>query len=378
MKRLFTFFILLCALSSCAEKDKTIIRIKAANYNADTIDLVWFDGSGNIGREAVALSGGNGSATLELPAGQKISLISRDASNLIEVPDGTIPGPGFSFYTEQGKITISFDNDQWPAVTISGGRLNDDVNRYWAKMGPLEKRIFDIRRETIAKEESDGGQGSAEVYREQETVTNEFISQNPDSELALELLQGQFIELELDEFENRYLDLSERVRNTPEGIAVAEKIAKARSLSVGYPAPLFTKTDSRGNKISLADYRGKWVMLDFWGTWCGPCRKSHPHLIELYRKYSPEDLVLISVAWEYDTDPQWRAVWLDAIEKDGLTWTNIADNEFPAEGSITGDYQISVFPTKVLIDPEGALAGIFPGGNVDAKLAEIFGTKSAG
>ncbi len=378
MKRLLLFACaaVFYAASACGETDGTKITVSATNYPVDSIALVWFDDAGEPVRETVVLEDGKGSAVVNLPEGKKISLVSLDGSKGIEVPDGAIPPPSVNFYAEKGRVEIAFDNDGWPAATITGGRLNNDLNKYWTLMGPLEMRSYEGTRKLIAMmlagEEVGPDPEAIEVNDAQEKVRNDFIEANPDSELALELLKGQYMTFDSD-FEARYLKLSERVRNTPEGIASAEKIAKAKTLAVGNPAPLFTKTDKDGNKIALSDLRGKWVLLDFWGTWCGPCRISHPHLAELYNKYSPEGLVFINVAMESDKDPEWREVWLKAIEDDGLVWQNIADNEFPEEGSMVDAYQINAFPTKVLIDPFGALAGIFPGGDVDDKLKEIYG-----
>ena len=380
MKRLLLFACaaIFCSFAACTETAGTRVAIEARNYPKDSIVLSWrIDGESVT--QAVALVGGKGSAVVDLPEGTTISLVNIDESKGIEIPDGggTLPAPTFSFYAEKGTVAISFDNDGWPAATVEGGRRNADMNKYWSQVGPLEKREFDGMRKLIAMmlagEQPDGPDPEAvEVNRAKEKAVNDFIDGNPDSELSLELLRGQYLMFD-SEFEARYLKLSERVRNTPDGIRTAEKIEQVKTLADGNPAPPFTKTDKDGNKISLADYRGKWVLLDFWGTWCGPCRASHPHLVEVYNKYSPEGLVMINIASESSSDPKWREVWLKAIEDDGLVWTNIADNEFPEEGSIAAAYQIQAYPTKVLIDPFGALAGIFPGGEVDDKLEEIYG-----
>ena len=372
---LLTCSFLLCIASACGKTDKTKITIQAQNYPLDSITLAW-RGDGEPITQTIALTDGRGSAEVDLPEGSKISLVNLDGSKGIEMPDGAIPAPTFDFYVEKGNVEITFDNNEWPAVAIKGVRLNNDLNKYWTLMGPLEKRSFECTRKMIAEmlagEEIGPDPEAVEVNRAQEEVMNDYISQNPDSELSLELLLRMYIERN-GEFESRYLALSERVRNPPEGVTISEQIEKAKTLAEGNRAPLFSKTDKDGNKISLADLRGKWVLLDFWGTWCGPCRMSHPHLVEQYNKYSPEGVVFINIAMEDSQNPQWRETWLKAIEDDGLAWTNIADNEFPAEGSIVDSYQISAFPTKVLIDPDGMLAGFFIGGDIDTKLEETFG-----
>lgn len=115
------------------------------------------------------------------------------------------------------------------------------------------------------------------------------------------------------------------------------------------------------------------MLLDFWGSWCSPCRDSHPHLKEIEAKYRDKGLVVINVATENGSKA--REIWLQAIEEDGMTWTQILNNEGKNKCDVVKDYAITAFPTKVLIDGDGKIVVRAVGESepIDAKLKEVFG-----
>lgn len=136
----------------------------------------------------------------------------------------------------------------------------------------------------------------------------------------------------------------------------------------GEIAPDFTLATPQGDSISLSDYRGKYVLIDFWASWCRDCRKENPAVVDLNRKYSGNKFAIIGVSMDKD-----KAAWLKAIEKDGLTWTQVSDlkgwQSVPAPA-----YEIKWIPTNFLIDPDGKV--ITTGKdltNASAALKEIFG-----
>ena len=158
------------------------------------------------------------------------------------------------------------------------------------------------------------------------------------------------------------------------GIVLADQTTVAQSISPGDTAPAFTKKDKDGNTVSLSDYAGKYVLISFWGTWCKPCRASHPHLVGLYNKYSKLGLAFINIANEGGKDA--RAKWLRAIEDDGLVWTQILNTEGIDECNVLTLYNIESYPTKILIDPQGKIAAKWIGSTreMDEKLIEVFGS----
>ena len=157
-------------------------------------------------------------------------------------------------------------------------------------------------------------------------------------------------------------------------------------LSMGSPgakAYMFSSTELRGAPLSLSEYKGKYVLLDFWASWCVPCRKSNPHLLSLYSKYKDKGFEIIGIS-DDDGKPE---AWHKAVEKDQIgVWKHILrgldmDKRLKGEPNpydISQYYGIHSLPTKILIDPNGVIIGRYGGGGendeaMDQKLSEIFG-----
>ncbi|MDE5675183.1 MAG: TlpA family protein disulfide reductase [Muribaculaceae bacterium] len=144
--------------------------------------------------------------------------------------------------------------------------------------------------------------------------------------------------------------------------------AQNKAPQAGEMAPDFTLATPLGDSISLSDYRGKYVLIDFWASWCRDCRKENPAVVELNRKYAGDKFAIIGVSMDKD-----KEAWLKAIEKDGLTWTQVSElkgwQSVPAPA-----YEIKWIPTNFLIGPDGKV--ITTGKdltNATAALKEIFG-----
>jgi thiol-disulfide isomerase/thioredoxin len=146
------------------------------------------------------------------------------------------------------------------------------------------------------------------------------------------------------------------------------KVEAERVTSEGSIAPEISLADSTGKIIKLSTLRGKVVLIDFWASWCGPCRKDNPHNVELYKKYNSKGFEIYGVSLDRD-----REKWLEAIKKDGLTWTHVSDLQYwKSEGAKT--YGINAIPATVLLDRDGKIiAKKLRGPSLDEKLKEIFG-----
>lgn len=160
---------------------------------------------------------------------------------------------------------------------------------------------------------------------------------------------------------------------------IADEIATREKIEPGKPAPDFTATDINGKKFTLSKLKGKYVVLDFWASWCGPCRASNPHMKELYEKYGKKGLDFVYVS-DDDSNPQ---KWRDAVKKDGLEafhhvlrGMKIIDREnytLDHTNDISDKYAVHYLPTKYLIDKDGKMVGKFESDELTAKLKEIFG-----
>jgi peroxiredoxin len=168
-------------------------------------------------------------------------------------------------------------------------------------------------------------------------------------------------------YAKRYAD---KYRKTePEAVAQIDQMLKlSASFVTGNEAPDFTMDDPNGNPVKLSDFKGKVLLVDFWASWCGPCRRENPHVVEAYHKYHPKGFDVLGVSLDKTKEP-----WLAAIEKDGLIWNHVSDLKGWANAAAQL-YGVTSIPHTVLLDKEGKIiARNLRGPALDAKLVELFG-----
>jgi len=190
----------------------------------------------------------------------------------------------------------------------------------------------------------------------QSFVTAYFLSIN-----VIEMNQGSLTANLLKTYYDR---LAKPVKNSWYGEKIIEELAKRKVAIPGTEAFNFTKSDLNGRPLSLSSFRGKYVLLDFWGSWCVPCRKGNPHLKELYFRYKEKGFDIIGIAADNNTENAWRK----AVEKDGLPWHHILIDDLETV------YNITSYPTKILMDKQGIIIGRFGAEEkeLDEQLSSIF------
>lgn len=129
----------------------------------------------------------------------------------------------------------------------------------------------------------------------------------------------------------------------------AERMARLKTVQVGAVAPEFTINGIDGQSINLSDYRGKYLLLDFWASWCGPCRVENPNIVRAYNKYKNRNFTILGISLDKD-----KVAWQNAIKQDKLTWGHAGElNDF--EGPTVRLYQVEAIPSAFLIDPQGKI-----------------------
>lgn len=235
------------------------------------------------------------------------------------------------------------------------------------------------------KNEADAIKERMEPYQEQiGDIQEKFMDTHPTSFVTASMLRYKIGGMPVQEGEARYEKLTAHTKNSSLGKEIKEELDGLRAGSPGAKAFVFTAQELRGAPLSLADYKGKYVLLDFWASWCVPCRKSNPHLKELYAKYSGKGFEIIGVS----DDDNHEDAWKKAVEKDGVgIWKHVLRG-FDLQkllkkeknvNDISNYYGIHSLPTKILVGPDGVIVGRYGGGGedddaMDAKLKEIFGS----
>ncbi len=165
--------------------------------------------------------------------------------------------------------------------------------------------------------------------------------------------------------------LSSDIRKFPSARAIEKKISDALSIKVGMKAYDFTQPDANGKLISLSSFRGKYVLLDFWASWCVPCRQENPNLVKVYQRYKDKGFTIISISLD---QPSGKSKWLKAIVDDQLQeWTHVSDLRF-MDNAAAKLYVVEAIPQNFLINPAGEIVSInLRGEQLETKLLELLG-----
>jgi peroxiredoxin len=212
-----------------------------------------------------------------------------------------------------------------------------------------------------------------QMLEERALKQQQYVREHPDSYFSIVALsESVSSDFEVEEIEPLFLSIDEEHRSTFPGKAFAQRIEAAKMIGIGKRAPDFTQNDPEGNPVSLSDFQGKYLLLDFWASWCGPCRQENPNLVKAYAAYREKGFEILGVSLD---NKDGRDAWLNAIKKDGLTWTQVSDlNSWNNEVALL--YGVRAVPQSYLIDPEGIIiAENLRGEALEEKLAEIFGGK---
>ncbi|GFR75450.1 thiol-disulfide oxidoreductase ResA [Elysia marginata] len=151
-----------------------------------------------------------------------------------------------------------------------------------------------------------------------------------------------------------YMGINPDIRNTKEGSLIGEMISQIERVSVGKTAPDFSAPNPEGNLVKLSDIKGKVVIIDFWASWCNPCREKNPHLVALYKKYHDRGLELVGVSLDKK-----KQDWVKAIEDDRLDWNHLS-NLKGWRDAVAKLYNVKSIPTIFVLDENMVIRQISP------------------
>ena len=211
----------------------------------------------------------------------------------------------------------------------------------------------------------------AHVKKYNDQIASLMVEKAP-SLAVINLLQSNV--LDKDQYYDTYVQVAGKLKQAwPEYSRTQEFVSyvdKMKLTAVGQPAPEIALPDPQGKIVPLSSMKGKYVLVDFWAKWCGPCRQENPNVVRAYQKYKDKGFTVYGVSLDRN-----RADWLQAIQQDNLTWTHVSDLKYwQSEAAKT--YNITGIPFSLLLDPNGVIiAKNLRGAALHQKLEEIFGGK---
>ena len=283
------------------------------------------------------------------------------------------------FYIEKGKISIA-GTDSISKAVISGSVVNAENKQHDELIAPVLAKQNALMNEYYTapadmKNSREFQQGLEDRYNllndKLKELDTKFIQSNPNSFIslyALEAIAGGTTP-EIEAIEPLFNGLTSQLKNTLSGKELSSQIASMKRLLIGAVAPDFTQPTADGKPIKLSDFKGKYVLLDFWASWCRPCRAENPNVVKMYNQYKDKNFTVLGVSLD---NAKAKNSWLAAIEKDQLTWNHVSDLK-GWENAAAQLYLVHAIPQNFLINPEGVIvAKNLRGEELEAKLKEIF------
>ena len=339
------------------------------------------------------------------PDGQKIYLAELNENNnqttvidTLEITDGQFQAeykakdkPTVSFLTLEGvrgnvlfiaedePVQMELKSDSLFASKVTGGPHNEILYGYLAEVLKTNRKIGDLRQEMMqAYSNQDTVQlgelemRQQEIIDEDKEVKRELVDNNPNSIVSILVLQDMvnsktFNSNELVEY---YESLSEEVRSTHLAYTLEKTLESLSRLDIGSKAPDFSAPTPEGEELALQNVLGKVTLVDFWASWCRPCRIENPNIVRVYEKYHDKGFNVLGVSLDR---PDKRAEWLQAIEDDNLTWHQVSNLMF-WQDPVARLYDIQAIPAAFLLDEDGIIvARDLRGDALERKVAELLG-----
>ena len=292
------------------------------------------------------------------------------------IPLTIVPGDNIKIEASLDKFTSS--------PKISGTDWAPELSKYMSLFATFHDSRDDLFADSAGKSEAQLKVEFMDMRTEIDAFAKNLMKNDPGNPANGVLYAFATPALGYEIWEPKNLELLQGVTNAfeekwPESPLTSSISMQTFQIDQGYreyaqyssgnnPAPEISLPDRDGNLVKLSDLRGQYVLIDFWASWCGPCRRENPNVVKLYNKYKDKGFTILSVSLDKN-----KGKWLEAINKDGLTWPNHVSDLMEWKSPVVGLYGIQGIPHTVLVNKEGNMIGVgLRGETLEQKLNEIF------
>jgi peroxiredoxin len=295
---------------------------------------------------------------LNVGGGQKLALLVEGGETLNVVADGYRMDPKTG---QMGK------------ATVTGSKNMEYYNKLNTLRTNMEARVATWNKQVAAATEKKDNKRIAQIEQEYTTAEKEVVNNVkamlPDmgtSLVALFALNFINIDTDFDTYEALAQRFGKENPNSPHAKSLIGRVARIKGVMVGSSAPEITLNDTTGKAVALSSLRGKYVLIDFWASWCGPCRSENPNVVRMYNKYKDKGFTIYGVSLD-----KTKADWQRAIRNDNLPWTHVSDLKF-WQSVAAQQYGVQAIPATFLLDKEGKIiAKNLRGDALEQKLEEL-------